>query len=104
MSEELKNEMDKLNPPLAKYDFTNPEDLSKVLDVYTGLSLELAWRIANDPDHPMYTRFGFEALKLIVQNVTPKRKEITGANGGPIELSLSTLFYKNTLPSKKEIE
>lgn len=87
-----------LNPPLSKYDYTNPKELSKVLDSYTGMSLELAWRIANDPEHPMHQRFGFEALKLIVQSTTPKRKEISGVDGGPIELSLSTLFYKNSLP------
>ena len=84
---------------IARLSYSTPAELAQALDNYAGLSLELAWEIANNPDHPMHMRFGFEALKLIVQAVTPKRREISGGDGGPIELSLSSLFYRNSIPS-----
>lgn len=87
---------------VAKFSYSTPAELARALDNYAGMSIELAWEIAHNPEHPMHLRFGFEALKLIVQAVTPRRKELSGADGGPIELSLSNLFYKNSIPSGGE--
>lgn len=84
---------------LEKFYYKNTAELTKELDEYAGMSIGLAWEIASNPDHPMHLRFGFEALKLVVQHTAPKRKEITGEGGGPIEMSLSSLFYKNSIPS-----
>tara|TARA_Y100000385_G_scaffold285185_1_gene344637 strand:- start:930 stop:1289 length:360 start_codon:yes stop_codon:yes gene_type:complete len=81
-----------------------PKEVSEALDNYTVEGLSLLWTIATDEDHEWHKRFGFDALKAIVNHATPKRKEVTGSEGGPIDLSLPGLFHGNSLPELEDSE
>ncbi len=75
-----------------------PKELTEALDGYTLEGMALLWRVANDPEHEWHKKFGFDALKNLVQHCSPKRKEISGGEGGPVEISLANLFYGDSLP------
>jgi len=81
-----------------------PKEVSEALDNYTVEGLSLLWKIATDENHEWHKRFGFDALKAIVSHATPKRKEVTGNEGGPLDISLPGLFHGNSLPEEEEGE
>lgn len=80
-----------------------PRELRDAMDHYSVEGLTLMWEIATDPQHEWHKKFGFDALKHLVSHCAPKRKEITGGEGGPVTLSLPNLFYGDSLP-KEELE
>lgn len=74
-------------------------EISRVMDDHSVKGLALLWTIAVQEEHPWHKRYGFEALRELVRATTPKRKEISGHDGGPIEFNLKSLFYDNSLPA-----
>ena len=83
-----------------------PKELTEALDGYTLEGMALLWKVANDPEHEWHKKFGFDALKNLVGHCAPKRKEISGGEGGPVEISLANMFYGNSIheddPSNSE--
>lgn len=77
-----------------------PKELTEALDGYTLEGMALLWKVANDPEHEWHKKFGFDALKNLVAHCAPKRKEISGGEGGPVEISLANMFYGDSLPSE----
>ena len=75
-----------------------PKELTEALDGYTLEGMALLWKVANDPEHEWHKKFGFDALKNLVGHCAPKRKEISGGEGGPVEISLANMFYGNSIP------
>ncbi len=79
-----------------------PKEISEALDGYTLEGLALLWKVANDGEHEWHKKFGFDALKNLVAHCAPKRKEVSGSEGGPVEISLTSMFHSDSLPDEDE--
>jgi len=49
------------------------KEVSEVYDALSRRGLGELWLIATDPEHPLHSRHGFEALAILVKLTTPKR-------------------------------
>ena len=83
----------------TKREKKSPAVASK-MDEVTLKTLDTLNEIANNKNHPMHKARGFEAAKIIMQTCAPKRKEVSGSEGGPIQISLAHMFKGNSLPEK----
>lgn len=77
---------------------TEQPALTAKMDQFAVRAIEAAWDIYANPSNPLHTRFGFDALKILLTRLIPKRNELSGPSGTPVELSFATMFHKNSLP------
>jgi hypothetical protein len=77
---------------------TDQPTLTIKMDEYAIVAIEAAWDIYVNPSNPLHNRFGFDALKILLTRLLPKRNELSGPQGAPVELSFANMFHKNSLP------
>ena len=73
------------------------KEVTEALNNHALNGLDLLWKIATDDDHEWHKQFGYKALQELVRAAAPKRKEMSGPEGGPLELSLSNMFYGDSV-------
>lgn len=76
-------------------------EMKSIMDEYAVRGIHVLWDIITDPDHEWHRRFGFEALKILIQHTLPKRKELAGQVEQNVEVNLSSLFHSNNLEKAK---
>lgn len=79
-----------------------PKEITDALNNHAINGLDLLWKVASDPDHEWHKQWGFKALQELVRAAAPKRKEMSGPEGGPLELSLANMFYGNSLENHSD--
>ena len=76
-------------------------EMKAIMDEYAVRGIHVPWEVITDPDHEWHRRFGFEALKVLIQHTLPKRKELAGQVDQNVEVNLSSLFHNNNLEKTK---
>lgn len=76
-------------------------EMKAIMDEYAVRGIHVLWEVITDPDHEWHRRFGFEALKVLIQHTLPKRKELAGQVDQNVEVNLSSLFHNNNLEKTK---
>jgi hypothetical protein len=101
---ELSNQTKKTLNRLKREGLSTEMSLSEmrsVMDEYAVRGIHVLWEIITNPDHEWHRRFGFEALKVLIQHTLPKRKELAGQVDQNVEVNLASLFHGNNLEAAK---
>jgi hypothetical protein len=76
-------------------------EMKSIMDEYAVRGIHVLWDIITNPDHEWHRRFGFEALKILIQHTLPKRKELASQVEQNVEVNLASLFHSNNLEKIK---
>lgn len=99
LSPESQKVIQKLKKNKIQFTEVDLVEMRSLMDEYAVRGMHLLWDIIADENHEWHRRFGFEALKILIQHTLPKRRDLTGQVEQNVDVNLASLFHNNNIES-----